>query len=100
MQNTIDTSPHGNDGASGCRNDPAASRDVVYAKGAYRRFLLLDRKQQTRVRALVMGCAAGPNGHELSGGMFSIEALPGLRVVLASNGRCLTVLAFTGEASR
>lgn len=84
--------------AGGRVNDPAM-RDVVYAKGAYRRFLSLTPKQQARVRALVMGCAAHSQGHVLSGGMFSIAAFSDLRIVMAGNDRQLTVLAFTGEAA-
>lgn len=100
MQNIISNGQPGETRPQARAADQAQPREVVYAKGAYRRFLLLDRSEQRRVQALVMGCAAGPRGQQLSGGMFSIEALPHLRIVLTSNEERLTVLAFTGEASR
>lgn len=100
MQNTISNGQPAETRLQGGPAGHALPRDAVYAKSAYRRFMLLDRGEQRRVQALVMGCAAGPRGQQLSGGMFSIEVRPDLRIVLTSNEQRLIVLAFTGEASR
>ena len=75
-----------------------ANRKVVYARGAYRRFLQFGADEQTRIIKLLVSCNSGRMGHEVTGGMISLEALPGIRMVMAGDETHLTVLAFTGLA--
>ncbi|MBI1261358.1 MAG: hypothetical protein GC184_06510 [Rhizobiales bacterium] len=73
-----------------------ANRKVVYARGAYRHFLQFGADEQARIIKLLAGCASGSMGHEVTRGMISLQALPGVRMVMAGDADCLTVLAFTG----
>lgn len=76
--------------------DDRASRDIDYARAAYTVFLGLDNAIRARVGAVA---ASADAGREIAPGLYSMEAVPGLRVVTQRGADRVTVLALTGDVA-
>ncbi len=71
-----------------------ATREIDYSRAAYDVFLCLDAAARARVGE---AAARAPSGREIAPDMFSVDAGPGLRVVLRHEAAATTVLALTGD---
>ncbi|ABS62492.1 hypothetical protein Plav_0869 [Parvibaculum lavamentivorans DS-1] len=76
--------------------DDALPNDIDYSRAAYDVLLGLDAAARAAVGEVA---ADGARGREIAPGMFSAEAVPGLRVVLRRAPGATTILALTGEVA-
>ncbi|MCF8470530.1 MAG: hypothetical protein K9G30_07080 [Parvibaculum sp.] len=67
--------------------------EIEFSRAAYNVFLGLEAAHRVRVGAIA---ALPAGGREIAPGLFSIDATPDLRVVLAQNRERTTILALTG----
>ena len=70
--------------------------EIEFSRAAYDIFLGLDAAHRVRVGAVA---ALPAGGREIAPGLVSIDAVPGLRVVLSQERELTTVLALTGAVA-
>lgn len=73
-----------------------AIRGIEYSRAAYQILLALDAAQRARIGEVA---ASSTGGRQIAPGMFSVDAAPGLRVVLRREADMTTVLALTGDVA-
>ncbi|PKQ07427.1 MAG: hypothetical protein CVT73_08680 [Alphaproteobacteria bacterium HGW-Alphaproteobacteria-12] len=70
--------------------------EIEFSRAAYDIFLGLDAAHRVCVGAIA---ALPTGGREIAPGLLSIDAVPGLRVVLSKKRELTTVLALTGAVA-